>query len=229
MRFVIVGAGRVGLRTARVLNDEGHDVLVVEHAQKKVDRARKDGFEVLQGDGSTEAVLEQAGLDDADALGALTGDLNDNFVACMIAKHHGCRTVLRIDEEYREEIYKKYASDVDEVVYPERLGAIAAKNALMGGNIRAVADIARNLQMVELTVTEDSPMQGYTLSELELPAKSRLLAFRKQGEKYGVPTGDVSLELGDQLVVLADFGVLDDVRRIVVGDTRGCAAATGGA
>jgi len=229
MRFVIVGAGRVGLRTARVLNDEGHDVLVVEHAQKKVDRARKDGFEVLQGDGSTEAVLERADLENTDALGALTGDLNDNFVACMIAKHHGCRTVLRIDEEYREEIYKKYASDVDEVVYPERLGAIAAKNALMGGNIRAVADIARNLQMVELTVTEDSPMQGYTLSELELPAKSRLLAFRKQGEKYGVPTGDVSLELGDQLVVLADFGVLDDVRRIVVGDTRGRAAATGGA
>jgi trk system potassium uptake protein TrkA len=72
-------------------------------------------------------------------------------------------------------------------------------------------------------------MQGYTLSELELPAKSRLLAFRKSGRKYGVPTGDVSLELGDQLVVLADFGVLDDVRRIVVGDTRGRAAATGGA
>jgi trk system potassium uptake protein TrkA len=212
-----------------VLKDEGHDVLVVESDHKKAERARKDGFDVLEGDGSTEAVLEQADLESADALGALAGDLNDNFVACMIAKHHGCRTVLRIDEEYREEIYKKYASDVDEVVYPERLGAIAAKNALMGGNIRAVADIARNLQMVELTVTEDSPMQGYTLSELELPAKSRLLAFRKQGQKYGVPTGDVSLELGDQLVVLADFGVLDDVRRIVVGDTHSRATATGGA
>jgi len=229
MRFVIVGAGRVGLRTARVLADEDHEVLIVERDVKKADRARKEGFEVLEGDGSTEDVLERADLDGTDALGALTGDLNDNFVACMIAKHHGCRTVLRIDEEYREEIYKKYASDVDEVVYPERLGAIAAKNALLGGNIRAVADIERNLQMVELTVTEDSPMRGYTLSELELPAKSRLLAFRKAGEKYGVPTGDVSLELGDQLVVLADFGVLDDVRRIVVGETASRATATGGA
>jgi trk system potassium uptake protein TrkA len=229
MRFVIVGAGRVGLRTARVLADEGHDVSIIERDVKKAERARKEGFEVLEGDGSTEAVLEDADLDEVDALGALTGDLNSNFVACMIAKHHGCRTVLRIDEEYREEIYKKYASDVDEVVYPERLGAIAAKNALLGGNIRAVADIERNLQMVELTVTEESPMRGYTLSELELPAKSRLLAFRKNGEKYGVPTGDVSLERGDQLVVLADFGVLDDVRRIVVGETASRAAATGGA
>ncbi|WP_246983712.1 potassium channel family protein [Halorientalis marina] len=228
MRFVIVGAGRVGLRTARVLADEGHDVSIIERDVKKAERARKEGFQVLEGDGSTEAVLEDADLGEVDALGALTGDLNSNFVACMIAKHHGCRTVLRIDEEYREEIYKKYASDVDEVVYPERLGAIAAKNALLGGNIRAVADIERNLQMVELTVTDESPMRGYTLSELELPAKSRLLAFRKSGEKYGVPTGDVSLELGDQLVVLADFGVLDDVRRIVVGETASRAAATGG-
>jgi trk system potassium uptake protein TrkA len=229
MRFVIVGAGRVGLRTARVLRESGHDVVVVEDHPKSVERARKEGFDVIDGDGSTETTLAKADLAEADALGALTGDLNDNFIACLIAKHHGCRTVLRIDEDYREDIYRKYASDVDEVIYPERLGAIAAKNALMGGSIRAVADIARNLQMVELTVTEDSPMVGYTLSELELPAKAQVLAFGKQGEKYGLPDADLSLETADRLVVLADFGVLDDVRQIVVGDAGTYAAATGGA
>jgi trk system potassium uptake protein TrkA len=228
MRFVIVGAGRVGLRTARVLKEEGHAVVVVESDQSSVERARKEGFDVIQGDGSTEAVLAKADLASADALGALSGDLNDNFIACLIAKHHGCRTVLRIDEDYREDIYRKYASDVDEVIYPERLGAIAAKNALMGGSIRAVADIARNLQMVELTVTERSPMAGYTLSELELPAKAQVLAFGKEGEVYGLPDADVSLETGDSLVVLADFGVLDDVRQIVVGETDSRAAAAGG-
>jgi trk system potassium uptake protein TrkA len=229
MRFVIVGAGRVGLRTARVLIDEGHEVVVIERDHKTAERVRKENIDVIEADGSTEDVLEEADLDSADALGALTGDLNSNFVACMIAKHHGCRTVLRIDEDYREDIYKKYASDVDEVIYPERLGAIAAKNALLGGSIRAVADIARNLQLVELTVTAASPMQGYTLSELELPAKARILSFGKEGEVFGLPTGDDSLEVGDRLVVLADFGVLDDVRQIIVGDdTEHAAAATGG-
>lgn len=219
MRFVIMGAGRVGLRTARVLRESGHEVVLVEADVDTAERARNEGFEVIEGDGSTEDVLAEAGLADTDALGALSGDLNDNFIACMIGKHHGCRTVLRIDEEYREDIYRKYASDVDEVIYPERLGAIAAKNALVGGNIRAVADIARNLQLVELVVSEDSPMRGYTLSELELPAKSRVLAFGKEDETFGLPTADVSIEAGDRLVVLADFGVLDDVRQIVVGDT----------
>ncbi|MCO8243081.1 MULTISPECIES: TrkA family potassium uptake protein [unclassified Haladaptatus] len=218
MRFVIIGAGRVGLRTARVLREEGHEVTLVENDTTKAKRARTDGFEVIEGDGSREAVLQQANLDDADALGGLTGDLNVNFAACLIGKHHGCRTILRIDEDYREDIYRKYASDVDEVVYPERLGAIGAKNALLGGNIRAIADIAQNLQVVELTITEESPMRGYSISELELPANSRVLAFGKRDERMGIPLSDDSLEVGDRVAVLADFDVLDDVRKILVGD-----------
>ncbi|PSP86350.1 potassium transporter Trk [Halobacteriales archaeon QS_1_68_17] len=227
MQFVIVGAGRVGLRTARVLREADHEVVLVETDPTTAERVREDGFEVLEGDGSVEDVLLQADLESADALGALTGDLNNNFVACMVAKHYGCRTVLRIDEDYREEIYRKYASDVDEVVYPERLGAIVAKNALVGGNSRAVADIHQNLQMVEFTVTPRSPMRGYSISELELPANAELLAFGKKGEPVDVPRDDVSLEPGDELIVLADFDVLGDVRSIIVGDTG--RAALGGA
>ena len=218
MRFVIIGAGRVGLRTARVLREEGHEVTVVEADANKAERARNDDFEVIEGDGAREEILMQADLDGADAVGALTGDLNVNFAACMVAKHYNCRTVLRIDEDYREDIYRKFASDVDEVVYPERLGAIGAKNALLGGNIRAIADIAQNLQVVELTITDDSPVKGYSISELSLPADARILAFGKREEPMGIPLSDDSLESGDRLAVLADFDVLDDVRQILVGD-----------
>ncbi|WP_135821193.1 potassium channel family protein [Halostella litorea] len=227
MRFVIIGAGRVGLRTARVLREEGHEVTLVERDAGKADRAREQGYEVVEGDGSREDVLHEADLSSADAVGALTGDLNVNFAACMIGKHHGCRTVLRIDEDYREEIYRKYAEEVDEIVYPERLGAIGAKNALLGGDIRAIADIAQNLQVVELTVTEAAPTRGYTISELQLPADATVLAFGKRNEPLQIPSPDESLETGDRLVVLADFDVLSDVRQILVGE--GGRAAAGGA
>ena len=218
MRFVIIGSGRVGLRTARVLCEEGHEVTLVEADANKVERARNDDFEVVEGDGAREEILVQAGLESADAVGALTGDLNVNFAACMVGKHYDCRTVLRIDEDYREDIYRKFASDVDEVVYPERLGAIAAKNALMGGNVRAIADIAQSLQVVELTITDESPVKGYSISELSLPADSRILAFGKADEAMGIPLSDDSLAVGDRVAVLADFKVLEDVRQILVGD-----------
>jgi len=228
MRFVIIGAGRVGLRTARVLREEGHEVTLVEREPVTAKRAREGEFEVIEGDGSRESVLEDAGVADADALGALTGDLNVNFAACTIAKHYGCRTVMRIDEDYREDIYRKYTAEVDEIIYPERLGAIGAKNALLGGDIRAIADIAQNLQMVELTVTDQSPTKGYSISELHLPGEATVLAFGKVDEPLEIPDPDESLEAGDRLVVLADFEALSDVRQIVVGETGGRAAASAG-
>ncbi|WP_135665309.1 potassium channel family protein [Halorhabdus rudnickae] len=219
MRFVIVGAGRVGLRTGRALRESGHEVVFVETDSKTAKRAREDGFEVIEGDGSLEAVLEQADLASVDVVGALTGDLNDNFVTCLIADNYGCRTVMRIDEDYREDIYRQYADAVDEVIYPERLGAIAAKNALLGGNSVAIADIAQNLQLIEFTVTETAPVNGYSLSELELPANARLLAFGKREGSVDVPDVDASLEVGDRLVILADFAVLSDVRQLIVGES----------
>lgn len=200
---------------------------LVELDADRAERAREMGFEVVEGDGSWEEVLERAGVADADALGALTSDLNVNFAACSIAKHHGLRTVLRVDEDYREEVYQKYADQVDEVVYPERLGAIGAKNALLGGSVRAIADIAQNLQVVLMTVSDDSPMRGYSIEEVALPAQARVLAFGKADQPMGIPMTDDSLETGDRLAVLADFDVLGEVRQLIVGEQSVAAAAEG--
>lgn len=228
MRFVIVGAGRVGMRTARVLREEDHDVVIIEPDATKVERLRQEGFDVVEGDGSDETTLLDQNLDTVDGIAALAGDLSVNFIVCMIGKRHGCRTVLRVDDDDHEYLIGKYAGDVDEVIYPERLGAIAAKNALVGGSVRAVADIARNLQLLELTVTPGSPMRGYSLSELELPADARVLAFGKESEQLGLPDADASLEVGDRVVAIADFDVLREVEQIIVGETDR-ALAQGGA
>lgn len=228
MRFVIVGAGRVGMRTARVLREEDHEVIIIEPDVTKVERLRDEGFEVIEGDGSDESTLLDLDLDDVDGIAALSGDLTVNFIACMVGKRHECRTVLRVDDDDHEYMIGKYAGDVDEVIYPERLGAIAAKNALVGGSVKAVADIAHNLQLVELTITPGSPMHGYSLSELELPADSRVLAFGKDGDPLQLPDADASLEVGDRIVAIADFGVLREVEQIIVGES-GRAIAQGGA
>ncbi len=215
MKFVIIGAGFVGIRTARVLSQEGHKVVIVEQDTDAVARARSAGFDTIEGDGSNEAVLETAEIGSTDAIGALSSDLNANFAACMVAKHHGCRTVMRVDRDYREEIYRDYADEVDELIYPERLGAVGAKNALVGGNIRAIADIAQELQILLIEIPSNSPLAGYTLSEVELPGRARMLAFGKKDNPLNIPLSGESLEAGDRIAVLADFDVLDEVRQLL--------------
>jgi trk system potassium uptake protein TrkA len=217
MRFVIVGAGRVGLRTARILHEEGHDVTVVENDTDKAEHARNEGFMVIEGDGASEEILTQTSLETADAIGGLTGDLNVNFAACMIGKHYDCRTVLRIDEDYREDIYHKFADDVDEVVYPERLGAAGAKTALLGGNFNVIADLTEELQLTTVMVPDESPVIGQQVSTVELPEDARIYAHGRERERMTIPLPNATVEGGDQLAVIADRDALSEVRQRLQG------------
>jgi len=218
MRFAIVGFGRVGMRTARTLQSEGHDVTIVENAPTKVERAEAEGFTVVDGDGADEDTLEEAGVADADAIAALTGDLNTNFSACMVAKHHGCRTVLRIDEDYREEIYQKYAEDVDEIVYPERLGAAGAKTALLGGNFNALADITEQLSAASIEVPDGSPAVGMRVVEVELPGDARIYAHGRANEAMTIPLPQTEIEGGDSVAIIADPESVSAARKQLRGE-----------
>ncbi|AEH38755.1 potassium channel family protein [Halopiger xanaduensis] len=212
MRFVIVGYGRVGSRTATILAEEGHDLVVVDNDVDRTDRAAEDGFETVLGDGADEETLLEAGIDEADAIGAFTPDLNVNFAACMVGKHHGCRTVLRIDEDYREDIYEKYAEDVDEIIYPERLGAAGAKTAMLGGDFNVVADLATNLQLTVLEIGADSPAVGKRMSELDLPASARIYAHGRERESLTIPLPGTELEAGDEVALIVETDHAEEVR-----------------
>lgn len=217
MKFVIVGYGRVGSRAANILSTEGHEVVVVEVDPEKAGRARDADLETVEGDGADERVLEQAGLDDADALGALTADLNVNFTACMIGNGHGCRTVLRIDEDYRQEIYEKYAADVDEVVYPERMGAAGAKTALLGGDLNVLGDLTEQLTATSIDIPAGSPVVGQRVVELELPGDARLYAHGRRKEPMTIPMPKTTIEAGDRVALIAEQTALEDVRTILTG------------
>ena len=219
MRLVIVGAGRVGFRTARILQEEGHEAVIVENDPEKAERARDEGFLVMEGDGASEEVLEQADLETVDAVGGLTGDLNVNFAACMIGKHYGCRTVLRIDEDYREDIYHKFADDVDDVVYPERLGAAGAKTALLGGDFNVIADLTAGLQLTTLKVSEDAPIVGERVSDLDLPEDARVYAHGRDRERMTIPLPGTTVEANDRLAIIARSEALDRVHSGLQGGT----------
>lgn len=213
MKFVIVGFGRVGMRTARILDSEGHDVTIIELDQTKVDRAHEEGFEAFQGSGDDESLLEEVGVSEADAIGALSGDLNVNFSACMIAKHYGARTVMRIDEDYRQEIYERYAGEVDEVVYPERLGAAGAKTALLGGNFNVLADLTEQLSVATIDVPEDAALVGQRVVGVELPGNARIYAHGRRNEPMSIPLPQTTIESGDSIAVMTDPDTLQQVRR----------------
>ncbi len=218
MKLIIVGFGRVGRRTAETLRDEGHTVVVVDNDRNKVERAEEAGFEVIEGDGADEAVLDRAGVADADGLGGFTGDLNTNFAACVIGDAHGCRTVIRVSEDFNTELYERYSDNVDEVIYPERLGAAGAKTALLGGDLNVLAALTEKLTVASIRVPDKSPVIGQRVIDLDLPNDAQIYAHGRENEAMKIPLPQTTVEAGDSLAVITSSETITAIREQLTGE-----------
>jgi trk system potassium uptake protein TrkA len=123
---------------------------------------------------------------------------------------------MRIDEDFREDIYKDYAKDVDEIIYPERLGAAGAKTALLGGDFNVIADLTEKLQVTVFPIHEDSMAVGKRISELELPESARIYAHGRAQEPMTIPLPGMELQADDRVAVVVETQGLDEVREILL-------------
>ena len=110
MHIVVLGCGRIGSRLASILEADGHTVAVVDKDRDSFRRLpeRFTGRAVL-GNVISQAVLEQAGIDEASAVAAVTSGDNSNIVAARIARetYEIESVVARIKDPKRAEIYQR--------------------------------------------------------------------------------------------------------------------------
>ena len=111
MRAIIAGCGRVGTALATVLDADGHDVAVIDQAERAFRRLPADfGGRTLVGVVFDRATMERAGAEGADAFVAVTNGDNSNVVAARTAREHfGVATVVaRIYDPARADIYERH-------------------------------------------------------------------------------------------------------------------------
>src|SRR5918994_6036123 len=114
MRTVIIGAGEVGLNTARLLSHEGHSVVLVEQDERLVEKATEqlDAL-VIAGNGANPKLLSEAGIKRSDLLIAASSSDEVNIIACLAAKSQGVsRTVARIHNPDYLEAGEPFAREV---------------------------------------------------------------------------------------------------------------------
>jgi trk system potassium uptake protein TrkA len=212
LRVVVAGGGRVGERTAELMDDRGHDVVVVEQDPERVE-ALSDEYiaTVIQGDATRPSILEQAGLDRADAVAALTGRTGVNLATCMVATRlePGLQTVMRTDREVGDE----YDEFVDAVTFPERAGARATANAIER-DVRTLTEATGALDILEVRVAEGAPVAGRELADIALPRGS-LVVSDAAGDIIAGP--ETVLEPGQSYVLAVAPDVADEVMNLMQG------------
>jgi trk system potassium uptake protein TrkA len=108
MKVLIMGCGRVGARLAALLDEDGHDVTVLDIDTYSFRRLPPSfGGTALFGNGIDEEAQRKAGIEEADLFVALTQGDNRNVMACQVAKHifNVPRVMCRIYDPLREEMY----------------------------------------------------------------------------------------------------------------------------
>jgi trk system potassium uptake protein TrkA len=212
MRVIVAGGGEVGLRTAVLLDDRGHDVVLVEPDPERAEELSDEYVAtVIEGDAARPSVLRQAQPERSDVVAALTDDERANFAVCTAAQRMAdVRTVMRVGSD-PDDLYEEF---VDGVVFPENLGARAAANEISGGGVRTVEDVFGDVEIVEVEITEEAPVAGKRLAEVALPRGS-LIVVDNRGNRIGGP--ETVLEPGDRYVVAVESDVADEVMNLLRG------------
>ncbi|MBU1004130.1 MAG: Trk system potassium transporter TrkA [Proteobacteria bacterium] len=205
MKVIIIGAGEVGFHIARRLSSEAKDVVVIDRDPKALRRIIEYvDVQTIEGSGSAPAVLESAGIRNADVLLAVTDSDEINIIACTFASalapdlvklarirnddyvnvgEHSVKDLLKID--------KTINPDVEVVKAIEQVVAVPQASEIIdfaGGRVKLVG-----------YKVGESPVVGRKLIHLPelMQGVSVIIAAIVRDEKLIIPSGEDVIERGD--------------------------------
>ena len=199
MHVVVVGCGRVGSGLARILEDGGHTVAVVDKNQKAF-RRLPEGFsgKTVVGVGFDRDLLRQAGIEEAGALAAVTSGDNSNIMVARTAREvFGLeRVVARIYDPRRAAIYERLG--IPTIATVQWTTDRVLRRILPDAPATEWTDPSAAVVLVERPVA--ASWAGRRLGDLDVPGLSRVVALSRLGVGQ-VPDADLVTQEGDVVYV----------------------------
>lgn len=112
---MIVGAGKITVYLSKLLKNMGMRVKIIERDYERCMEVKNvlDKTSVVCGDGTRPVVLQEEGIEEADALVALTGYDENNIISAVYAKSVGTDVVIaKVNESHFDLVMEKGGVDV---------------------------------------------------------------------------------------------------------------------
>ncbi len=203
MRILVVGNGTQAYYLSRELLAKGHSVVVVtQDPEDATWLARRLKATIVCGSGSDPAILEDAGIHQADAVIAATGRDPDNLVVCQIAecRFHVPLTLALVHNPDNREVFS--ALGVRNVVSITPLVSRMIEQRTVADEIQDLAVMAEGrVNVTELVLPDASPALGRPLAELALPREALIASVVRKAAAI-IPRGDTTLCAGDRVVLI---------------------------
>ena len=209
MQIIIVGCGNVGSTLVEQLSKEGHNITVIDRVAEKVETIANQ-FDVMGivGNGASFSVQNEAGIEHADLMIAVTASDELNLLCCLIAKKAGdCQTIARVRNPiYNKEIaYIKEELGLSMVINPEHAAALEISRLLKFPSAIKVDTFAKGrVELLKCKVEEGSPLCDCPLMDISSRLRCDVLvcAVEREEEVY-IPDGKFILKANDIISIVA--------------------------
>ncbi len=210
MNIVILGAGQVGRSLARSLANEDNDITIID-TDKGALRELREKLDVhtRYGHASHPDVLEQANVNDADMLIAVTNSDEVNMMSCQLA-YSLFRTPTKIARIrasgylQHKELFTPERIPVDVLISPEQLITDHIYRLITNPGTQQVIDFAGGkVRLISVKAYIDGPLVGNQIKVLSehLP-EVRVVAIFRDGKAI-TPSGSTVVEANDEIFVIA--------------------------
>ena len=171
MNIIIAGTGEVGFYLSKLLAQESHNIVIIDHDKKALEKASHNlDVSTIKGDVTSIKTLEVAGAKKADLLIAVTSSQQTNILSCTIGKKFGVKKcIARISNSellHRKDTFDLTSIGIDEVIYPEALGANEIKILLKESAATDSLEFeGGKLHLMGIMIDKDSLLKDKTLGE----------------------------------------------------------------
>ena len=225
MKIVVCGGGQVGVGIARQLIKENNDVVIVEENEDVAARI-KDSLEVsvVTGFPSHPNILEDAGLDKADMVIAVTISDEVNMVICQIA-HSLFQVPMKIarvrKRNYLDPIWKGlYRKDhlpIDYIISPEFEVARTIVNRLhVPGAMDSMDFVEGKLKVTEVRCEGKFPLNNMSMADIRAANPNlflSILAIFRDGKPFFPALTDKITE-GDELFFVSEASKVKHIMQL---------------
>ncbi len=208
LNIILVGCGKVGSTLVDRLTADDHDVTVIDQNPATI-QSITDRYDVsgLVGNGASLAVLQEADIEHADVLIAVTKSDELNLLCCMVAKRAGhCDLIARVrTPEYLEEAdYFKEELGLAMILNPDQQAAQAIARILFTPTALSVDPFASgHADLIRLKLPADNRLVGKRIMDLEEDfLRATLICAVERGKEVFIPDGSFVLQSGDEIAFI---------------------------
>jgi voltage-gated potassium channel len=217
--YIICGYGRVGRRIAAEFREEGVEFVVLDFSEEALEAAREANVLFVDGSGTEDEDLREAGLERATGLVASSDSDSDNLYITLSARASRPDLLIVARASDEDAAKKLRLAGADRVVQPYSTAGKEMAKLVLRPQVAAFLDIVSTsggpeLLFEEIEVKETCPQAGKTIRELRIRAETgaMIVALRKRDGTFdATPTPDAALEVGDVMIAA---GSPDELRRL---------------